>query len=73
MGSLEKLEAAELHEGNVSPAQLDFQQVAVVRGSDQHGLAVQRDARFAVFEDVFRHVLRLARLVLDYGQNGQLM
>ena len=45
---LEEFEPAEFHEGNVAPGQFDLQRRAVVRGAEQHGLRLERDARLAL-------------------------
>ena len=48
VGGIEKLEPAELDEGNVAPGQLDFELAAVVRGAEQHRLLLERNAGLAV-------------------------
>ncbi len=59
VGRFEKLEAAVLHEGNVAPRELDFEQIAVVRTAKQHRLASQQQPRFAIRQDPRDHVFRL--------------
>ena len=58
VGRLDELQAAVLVEGDVRPGQLGFQQHAVVRGAEQHGLTPQVDARLAMFEDLADHDTR---------------
>ena len=68
VGSLEKLEAAVLHEGNVPAQELDLERVAVVRASEQHRLALQQQAGLAVLQDPADDVQRLRPVVEDRHQ-----
>ena len=49
MRGFEKLQPAELDEGNVAARQFDFERCAVMRRAEQHGLRFEADAvsRFA--------------------------
>jgi hypothetical protein len=72
MGRLEEFEAAIFDEGNIAPAELDLEEVAVMRGAEQHRLPAQRDAGLAVVEHAVGDIPGLPRLVLDIGQEGLL-
>ena len=67
---LEELEPAVLHERNLALRQLDFEHVAVRAGAEQHGLAPQRDARFARRQHARADELGLGRQVVDRHQLG---
>ena len=59
-----------LTEGNAPPAKLDLEEVAVVRGSEQHDLVLERLARLVVLEDRRAHRFRLTLLVFARCQDG---
>ena len=50
MCTVEKFQAAELHERDIAPGQFNLQRAAVVRRPEQHRLLIQGNARFQVFE-----------------------
>ena len=60
---LEELQPAELDVGDVAPGELQLELGAVVRGPEQHGLALQRDAGFPRREDLGADVVDLGGLV----------
>ena len=60
---LEEPQPAVLHVRDVPARQLELEQVAVVRGAHQHRLLAQRDALFAVREDLLAHRVDLRVLV----------
>ena len=68
VGRLDELQPAVLVEGDVGPGQLGFQQHAVVRRPEQHGLPPQVDARLAVLQNRADDVFGLVRLVLAVDQ-----
>ena len=61
VGRLQKLEAAEFVEGNIAARELDFEDGAVVRGAEQNGLRLERDAGLAALQDSLDDVARLRR------------
>ena len=63
VGGLEEAQPAVLHVGDAPPRQLELEQVAVVRGADEHRLLAQRDALFAMGEDPLAHRVDLGVLV----------
>ena len=63
VGRLEEAQAAVLHVGDAPARQLELEQVAVVRGPDQHRLLPQRDALLAVRQDLLAHRVDLRVLV----------
>ena len=63
VGGVEEFQAAELHEGNVAPGQLDLQRAAVAGGAEQHRLLLQQRAALAVFQHALDDVARLVGLV----------
>ena len=65
---LEKFQAAEFHERNVAAGQFHFQRAGMVRGAEQHGLALQREPLLAAFENFLDHVARLIGLVAHADQ-----
>ena len=72
MSGFEKFEAAIFDEGNIAPAELDLEEVAVMRGAEQHRLPAQRDAGLAVVEHAVGDIFGLSRLILDIGQEWAL-
>ena len=66
MRGLEELEPAVLHVGDVAPHQLELEHVAVVRGAEQHRLALERQAALARLEHAADDVVGL-RLVVGDG------
>ena len=65
---VEELQAAELHEGNVAPCQLDFERAAVVRGPEEDRLLLQARANLAVFQHALDDVAGLVGLVAHADQ-----
>jgi hypothetical protein len=63
VGGVEELQAAELHEGNVAPRQLDFERCAVVRRPEENRLLLQACTNCTVFQHAFDDVAGLAGLV----------
>ena len=63
VGGFEELEPAEFHERNVAAGELDFERRAVMRRPKQHRLRLERDARFAVFQNLAGDITRLIGLV----------
>ena len=63
MRGFEKLQPAELHEGNVAAGELEFERVGMMRGAEQHRLRLERQARLAVLQHARHDVARLIRLV----------
>ena len=63
MRGLEKLQATELDERDVAPGQFEFQRGAVVAGAEQHRLALQREAAFAILQHGVGDPARLRHLV----------
>ena len=61
---LEELETAVLHERDIAPAQLDLEQIGMVRGAHQHRLPFQIDPALAVLEHPLHDVIHLRLLVL---------
>src|SRR6185437_1414272 len=59
VAGLEELQAAVLHEGNLTPPELDLEDVAVARGAEEHRLLAQRDAGLAALEHFAADTLRL--------------
>ena len=59
----EKLQSAELDEGNVAPGQLHFERAAVVRSAEQDRLRLEREPGLAARQHRLHHVARLVRLV----------
>src|SRR5271169_5686707 len=72
MCGLEEFETAIFDEGNIAPAELDLEEVAVMRGAEQHRLPAQRGAGLAVVEHAVGDIPSLRCLVLDIGQERQL-
>ena len=70
VGGLDELQPAVLVEGDFRPGQLGFQEDAVMRSAEQHGLTPQIDARLAVFENLADDVFRLVGVVLAVDQAG---
>ena len=62
---VEEFEAAEFHERDVAPGQLQFERRAVVRGAEQHRLRFQRRARFPVRQHRGCDIARLVGLLGD--------
>src|SRR6266511_863073 len=60
---LHELQAAVLDERDVPAGQLDLQEVAVVAGAEQHGLAAEWHAPFAMLQDPAAHLVALLGLV----------
>ena len=60
---VEELQAAELHEGDVAPGQLDFERGAVVRRPEEHRLLLQACADLPVFQHALDDVAGLVGLV----------
>ena len=52
---LQELQAAELHERDVAPRQLQLERGAVVRGAEQHRLPLQRQPAFALQQHLVGH------------------
>src|SRR5262245_52332040 len=50
VGGLEESEAAIFDEGNIAPAELDLEEVAVMRSAEQHRLPAQGDAGLTMLE-----------------------
>jgi UvrD/REP helicase N-terminal domain len=69
---LKELQAAELHEWNVSPSQFHLQGAAVMGGAEQNGLRFECEPRLAVFQDLLNDVPRLIRFIADADQLGPL-
>ena len=65
---LEELQSAELHERDLALGQLDFEDVAVTRAAEQHGLAHERHVGFAAPQDLVADVLRLGLQLVDRHQ-----
>ncbi len=70
MGRFEELQPAVLHVGHVAPAQVQLQQVGVVRRPEQHRLVVEGDAVVAVGQHRVAHGGRLGLLVAAGPQQG---
>src|SRR5580704_16268871 len=63
--AVEKLQTAELDEGNVAAGELHFERAAVVRSPEQHGLLLQQSADLPVLQHALDDVARLVRLVAN--------
>ena len=72
MSGFEELEPAKLYEGDIAPRELDFERCAVVRGAEQYGLRLERDACFTVFQDLIRYIPCLIGFVADIDQTRPL-
>ena len=72
MRRFDELETAVLHERDVAATELDLEQVGVVRGAHQHGLAMERGSRFPVFEYALGDVVRFCLLILCGDEQGLL-
>src|SRR6185295_4158983 len=65
MGGVQKLQAAELDEGNIAPRQLDLQRAAVGGRPEQDSLLLETRSLLAVRQHLLDDVARLVRLVAD--------
>jgi hypothetical protein len=65
MGAVEELQAAEFHERDAAHGELDFERRAVMRGTEQHRLGLERGAGLAVLQHAARDAARLLHLVGD--------
>ena len=72
MRRFEKPEPAILHKRDVPLAELDFEEIGMVRGAHQDGLMVQEDARFALLQHPFYYIVRL-RLLIFRGHEQRLL
>jgi hypothetical protein len=72
MGGFQKFEPAEFDEGNVAAAELDLEQGAVMAGTKEDRLLLERRALFAVGEHALANELGLRRIVA-YGNEGRLV
>ena len=63
VGGFEELQAAELHERDVAPGQLELEAVGVVTGAEQHRLVPQRYPGLAVRQHAVAHEVGLRGLV----------
>jgi hypothetical protein len=70
VGGLEKLEAAELHEGDVAPGELDLEAHAVVGGAEQHRLGLEPEPGFAAGQHLIDHPGGLVGLVAQRHEPG---
>ena len=68
----EEPQPAVLHVRDAPARQLELEQVAVVRGAHQHRLLAQRDAFFAMREDLLAHRVDLRVLVGAAHEPGAL-
>ena len=65
VGGLEEFQAAEFHERDVAPRQLELERGAVMRGAEEHRLRLERHARLAILEQRVGDEARLVGLVAD--------
>src|SRR4029453_5637412 len=73
VGRLQELQAAVFDARDVAASQLDLQEVAVVRGPEQHGLSAQRCPSLAMLEHLATDLVALLGLVetrLKGGTHG---
>jgi hypothetical protein len=56
MPRLEEPKPAVLHERNIAPAQLDLEQIGMMRGAHQYRLPLQVDPRLAVLKHALHDV-----------------
>ena len=68
MRSVEKLQAAEFHERDVSTGQFDFQWSTVRGRAEENRLVLEEGAFLTAFEDLLNDVPRLVRLVAHSDQ-----
>ncbi len=62
VGGVEEFQSAELHIGDVSPGQLDFERAAMAGGPEKHRLLLQGRSRFASLQHLFDDVAGLVGL-----------
>ncbi len=65
---LQKLETAEFHERDIAPRELDFEIGAVMGGTEQDRLRLERDARLPALQDPFDDVAGLRGIVGDIDE-----
>ena len=65
---VEELQAAEFHEGDVAPGQLDFECCAMVRCPEENGLLLQACANLPVFQHALDDAAGLVGLVAHADQ-----
>jgi hypothetical protein len=70
MRGFEEFEAAELDEGDAPAGEFQLQRGAVVRGAEQHGLALERHALLAPGQDLLGHPAGLGGIVFHRHQAG---
>ena len=71
VGGVEEFQPAIFDEGDVAAGELQLQPGAVVRGAEEHGLALQEHPGLAVLEDALDDGARLVGLVAHRHQLGQ--
>ena len=75
MRSLEKLEPAVLHIGDVATYQLEFQAIAVMRTAKKHGLVFQLHALLAIgkycLDDMFGFILTIEERAIKLWQAAE--
>ena len=72
MRGTRKIVVRQFDEGNIAPAELDLEEVAVIRSAKQHRLSAQRDSSLTVFEHAVGDIFGLRRLILDISQERSL-
>ena len=72
MRGTRKIVVRQFDEGNIAPAELDLEEVAVIRSAKQHRLSAQRDSSLTVFEHAVGDIFGLGRLILDISQERSL-
>ena len=68
MGGVKKLQAAELHEGDIATGELDFERSTMGGRAEEHRLLFKEGSFLAGFEDPLDDVARLIGLVAHGDQ-----
>src|SRR4029077_3777136 len=70
--SIEELQPAEFHEGDIATRQLDLERTAVMRRPEENGLLFQARANLSVLQDTLDDIAGLIRLIANADRFGRL-